>query len=85
MSSEPMSSPASQNVPARRMVEGESEHGHGMSRNRTPKNDAGLPHDDKRDQKQPYSREVEDYSGDTTRAPREEGQEESGERSGKDA
>ncbi len=33
-------------------------HGHGMSRNRTPKNECGLPHDADRDGKQPYAREI---------------------------
>ena len=45
-------------------------HGHGMSGNRTPKSDTGLPHDDKRDDKQPYSREVEEYSDAASRSPR---------------
>lgn len=46
-----------------------SGHGHGMSKNRTPKGDSGLPHDDKRDDKQPYAAEVEDYSGDGATTP----------------
>ena len=46
-----------------------SGHGHGMSKNRTPKGESGLPHDDKRDDKQPYAAEVEDYSGDGATTP----------------
>ena len=38
-------------------------HGHGMSENRKPKRERSLPYDDKRDDKQPYAGEVEDYSG----------------------
>ena len=34
-----------------------------MSRNRTPKDTAGLPHEEGRDRNQPYAREVEEYSG----------------------
>lgn len=49
----------------------EQGHGHGMSRNRTPKGE-NLPHDSPREDKQPYAREVEEYNGDgATRAPRE--------------
>jgi hypothetical protein len=46
----------------------EQGHGHGMSRNRTPKRD-NLPHDGKRDDKQPYAREVEDYTGEGVTSP----------------
>ncbi len=49
----------------------EQRHGHGMSRNRTPKGE-NLPHDSPREDKQPYAREVEEYNGDgVTRAPQE--------------
>ncbi|MGO9421095.1 hypothetical protein [Roseiarcus sp.] len=48
-------------------------HGHGMSRNRTPSKESGLPHDSGREEKQPYSREVEDYSDDgAAHGPREQ-------------
>jgi hypothetical protein len=48
-------------------------HGHGMSRNRTPSKESGLPHDSGRDEKQPYCREVEDYSDDgAAHGPREQ-------------
>ncbi len=47
-------------------------HGHGMSRNRTPKSDAGLPHGADRTERQPYAREVEDYSGEGVAHPPEE-------------
>jgi hypothetical protein len=60
---------------ARRAAERERTdgHGHGMSRNRTPKDDGGLPHDSDRGGKQPYSREVEEYSGEgVARPPRDE-------------
>ena len=67
MSPEPIST--SPKAFARRMAEDAPGHGHGMSRNRTPKSDKGLPHDEKRDEKQPYSREVEDYSGGVTQTP----------------
>lgn len=46
-------------------------HGHGMSRNRVPKDNKGLPHEEKRDATQPYAREVDDYSGGAARAPEE--------------
>jgi hypothetical protein len=49
----------------------EEGHGHGMSRNRAPRG-ASLPHDGSREDKQPYAREVEDYSGaGVTNPPRE--------------
>jgi hypothetical protein len=44
-------------------------HGHGMSRNRTPKTEEGLPHDGDRREKQPYAREVEEYSGEGVAHP----------------
>ena len=49
-------------------------HGHGMARNRAPKTDRGLPHDNSgREGGQPYAREVEDYSGGgVTRQPDEQ-------------
>ncbi len=43
--------------------------GHGMSRNREPKRNKGLPHDRAGSERQPYSREVEDYSGDRGEPP----------------
>lgn len=46
-------------------------HGHGMSRNRTPKGE-NLPHDSPREDKQPYAREAEEYRGrGVTKPPRE--------------
>ena len=55
-------------------------HGHGMSRNRTPKGD-NLPHDSGRDDKQPYAREVEEYGGD---GPASAPEENTGERGARD-
>ncbi len=46
----------------------EQGHGHGMSRNRTPQGE-NLPHDSAREDKQPYAREVEDYSGEGVASP----------------
>jgi hypothetical protein len=77
MSPEPISAPVFPSVSPHLMVEHETGHGHGMSRNRTPKSDQGLPHEDKRDEKQPYSREVEEYSGQVTRTPRDQGEKDS--------
>ncbi len=55
----------------------EQGHGHGISRNRVPKDNPSLPHEPERDDKQPYAREVEDYSGGgVTRSPQEQAERE---------
>lgn len=49
------------------------ERGHGMARNREPRQNAGLPHEGEREKSQPYSGEVEDYSGGSvTRTPEDQ-------------
>ena len=50
--------------PARGVAEGEKQkgRGHGMSRNREPKDGKGLPHDPERDHNQPYAHEIDDYT-----------------------
>ena len=45
------------------------EHEHGISPNRAPKNDEGLPHNGDGGHKQPYSREAQEYSGDAVTHP----------------
>ncbi|RBP03755.1 hypothetical protein DFR50_1422 [Roseiarcus fermentans] len=46
---------------------------HGMSRNREPRRNPVLPHEGEREKTQPYSREVEDYSGQgVTKPPRDQ-------------
>lgn len=57
----------------------EQGHGHGMSRNRTPKGD-NLPHDRRRDDKQPYAGEVEDYTGEGVTFPPQDNREKRDER-----
>ena len=47
-------------------------HGHGISRNRAPADGRGLPHDSEREHKQPYARELDDYSGAAGHAPDEQ-------------
>ena len=46
--------------------------GHGISRNRAPADERGLPREGEREQKQPYAGELDDYSGGSASPPDEE-------------